>query len=187
MVALMKYNDSATRERVIEKTIELLKLHGVRGWNMDKLSAETALAKNTLYRIVGSKEKLMERVALKHCKRIYGRLLHISETSDDYFLTLEKLLQTYSEISPAYFAEIFIEYPGVKSTVETHFAEAKQRLIDYIAAGIRAGHVKDLGAEKIFELLRSIGFFFISVKDERERSEKIQFAFQCVLHGIVNR
>ena len=165
----MKYNDSTTQERVLEKTIELLKNHGVRGWNMDRLSAETDLAKNTLYKIVRSKERLMEEVALKHCKRIYSQLLHISE------------------ISPAYFAEIFIEYPGVKSTVESQFAEAKQRLIDYIAAGIRAGHVKDLGAEKIFELLRSIGFFFISTTDERERSEKIQFAFQCVLCGIINR
>ncbi len=183
----MKYNDGATRERVIEKTIELLKLHGVRGWNMDKLSAETDLAKNTLYKIVRSKESLMEEVALKHCKRIYSQLLHISESDDDYFSTLEKLLQTYSEISPAYFAEIFIEYPNVKSTVESQFAEAKQRLIEYIAAGIRAGYVKDLGAEKIFDLLRAIGFFFVSVKDERERSEKIQFAFQCVLCGIVNR
>lgn len=50
----------------------------------------------------------MEEVALKHCKRIYSQLLHISESGDDYFSTLEKLLQTYSEISPAYFAAIFI-------------------------------------------------------------------------------
>ena len=183
----MKYNDSATQEQVIEKTIELLKLHGVRGWNMDRLSAETKLAKNTLYRIVGSKENLMEQVALKHCKRVYGQLLRISDESGDYFKTLEKLLQTYSEISPAYFAEIFLEYPNVKSAVETHFVEAKQRLINYIEAGISAGHVKDLGAEKIFDLLRSIGLFFVGTTDKRERAEKIQFAFQCVLHGIVNR
>ena len=45
--------------KILQKTVELLQKHSVHGWNMDELSEQAGLSKNTLYKIIGSKEELM--------------------------------------------------------------------------------------------------------------------------------
>lgn len=185
----MKYNDKATERRVLEKATELLQRHGLRGWNMDRLAEETGLAKNTLYRIIGSKEELMERVALNHCRKIYARLMKVLEEGGDYLATFEKLVYAYSELSPTFFSELFLEYPRLEETVGKHNKATKKRLLEYADRGIRDGYFyENLEAEQLLELFRSIGIFYTHAGlSSDERAEKIKFAFRCVLYGIVHK
>ena len=64
----------------------------------------------------------------------------------------------------------------------------RQRLIDYIRRGIDENYLRaDLDAEKIFELLRSVSLLYDNKFSEHDRIEKLQFAFDCVMYGIVRK
>lgn len=183
----MKYNDAAMEQRVLQKAAQLMEKRGIRGWNMDQLAEETNLAKNTLYRIINSKEELMEQIVLRHCKRIYAILHQILQGNDSYMDTLEKLICAYSELLPAFFSEIFMEYPRIEEAVERQNTEIRQQVLGYIEQGIHDGYLrKELHAEQVFDLLRAVGLFYSELGKE-ERAGKMQFAFQCVLHGIVQK
>jgi len=60
----MKIHNEHIREKVNKCAKKLLYTHGVKGWNMTMLAAEAGLARNTLYKIIGSKEKLVETIVL---------------------------------------------------------------------------------------------------------------------------
>ena len=79
----MKYNDQNIEAKVLQKTFELLQKYGIRGWNMDMLSLQSGLSKNTLYKIIGSKEDLMERVTMNYYQEIYSQLTKILENAED--------------------------------------------------------------------------------------------------------
>ena len=61
-------------------------------------------------------------------------------------------------------------------------------MIDYIRRGIEEGYLReDLSVKKIFELLRSVALFYDSKFSEHERAEKIHFAFDCIIYGIIRK
>ena len=174
--------------RIFQKTVELLQKNGIRGWNMDELSLQSGLAKNTLYKIIGSKEDLMERIVMNYYQEIHSRLIEILDQAQDYDYTFKKSIQVYIDLSPAYFAEIFNEYPNIEKRVSTKYSAVRQRLIDYIRRGIDENYLRaDLDAEKIFELLRSVSLLYDNKFSDHERIEKLQFAFDCVINGIVRK
>ena len=184
----MKYNDQNIEAKVLQKTFELLQKYGIRGWNMDMLSLQSGLSKNTLYKIIGSKEDLMERVVLNHYQTIYLQLTRIIENAEDYIHTFKKMIQVYSDLSPAYFSEIFNEYPNIEIKISVQYAGLRQKLIDYIRRGVEEGYLReDLSVDKIFELLRSVALFYDSKFSEHERAEKIHFAFDCIIYGIIRK
>ena len=184
----MKYNDKNMETRIFQKTVELLQKNGIRGWNMDELSLQSGLAKNTLYKIIGSKEDLMERVVMNYYQEIHSRLIEILDQAQDYDYTFKKSIQVYIDLSPAYFAEIFNEYPNIEKRVSTKYSAVRQRLIDYIQRGIDEGYLRDdLDVEKTFELLRAVSLLYDNKFSEQERSEKMYFAFDCVMYGIVRK
>lgn len=182
----MKYRDENVEQKIIERTLEILEKRGLRGWNMAELAEETGLAKNTMYRIIGSKEKLMQQIAEVHCERIYSRLTQILETGGEYFATLETLATTYAELSPSYFAEIFREFPRIETAIAEKNSQAHKKLIQYINRGKGMNLIRnDLSAESIFELLRAVGLYYSANESESERQNKIKFAFNCIFHGIM--
>lgn len=184
----MKYNDKAMETRVLQKTVELLQKNGIRGWNMDELSLQSGLSKNTLYRIIGSKEDLMERIVTTYYQEIYSCLTEILGKADDYVYTFKRLIRVYSDLSPAYFSEILNEYPSIEQKIATRYSTVRQRLIDYIRRGVEEGYLReDLNVEKTFELLRSVSLIYDNKFSEQERAERIHFAFECIIYGIVRR
>ena len=174
--------------KILQKTVELLQKHSVHGWNMDELSEQAGLSKNTLYKIIGSKEELMERFMANYYQKIFARMAEILEAGGDYFYTFRKLTFVYSDLSPTYFAEIFKEYPAIEEKIIAKYAALRQRLIDYIQRGVDEGYLRaDLDAEKTFELLRTISLSYGGKFPEHERAENIHFAFECVAYGIVKK
>ncbi len=184
----MKYKDESVENAILQKTVEFLQRYGVRGWNMAELAEHSGLAKNTLYRVIESKELLMERVTTDYYNKIYSRLTEILEAGGDYIDTCKKLISVYIDLSPAYFSEIFKEYPALEKRIANKYAAVRQRMIDYIKKGVDAGILReDLDAEKTFELMRSVCLMYDTKFSEQERAEKIHFAFECITYGILKK
>ena len=184
----MKYKDEIVEGRILQSAVKFLQKYGVRGWNMSELAAEAGLAKNTLYKMVDSKETLMERIVTAHYNKIYSKLTEILEAGGDYTHTFKKLVLVYADLSPAYFADIFKEYPAIESRITDKYSKLRQRLIDYIKKGVDEKFLReDLDAEKTFDLMRLVCLIYGTNFSEQERAEKRHFAFECIIHGILKK
>lgn len=187
----MKFNDKQSEQRVLEKTVELLFRRGIRGWNMDQLAAEAGLAKNTLYRIIGSKEQLIERVTLDYCRRGHLRMVEIMDREDGYLEALEAMAEEFPEHMNSIYADflqdVFLEYPGLEKAVRSYRDEMTMRITDFIRRGIVEGYLReDLQPESVFELLQAIILFFVKASFKGpELSGRIREGFRCLLYGIV--
>ena len=189
----MKFNDKQSEQRVLDKTAELLSRRGIRGWNMDQLAAEAGLAKNTLYRIIGSKEQLIERVMLNYCRSGHLRIINIIDREDGYMETLKAIMDEYPEhmnsLYADFFQEVFLEYPSLEKSMRSYRDEMTIRITDFIRRGIAEGYLREnLQAESVFELLQAIILFFVQTGFKGpELSGKIHEGFYCILYGIVPR
>ena len=187
----MKVHDTELLERIIRLTGELIGRRGLKGWNMDLLAAEAGVAKNTLYKIITSKEDLIERVALHTIGSVQSQLAEIIREGDDYLETFEKLVAAFPRLLGTVGAdsmrEIFLEYPGVENSVRKHQDAVTDTIIDFIGRGIEAKILRDdVSAEFIFDLLRAIVLFQIgSGAAGEELSKNVETSFDCLARGLI--
>jgi len=187
----VKFNDKQNERRVLDKTAELLLRRGIRGWNMDQLAAESGLAKNTLYRIIGSKEQLIERVIIDRCRMGMVRMVEIIDREEDYLETLEAMADEFPQYMNTLYGdflyEIFLEYPHLENAISSHRNELSEHFTDYLKRGIDEGYLReDLQPEMMFEFLQAIILFFVNkgLKGP-EQAERIHEGFRCLLYGAV--
>lgn len=186
----MKFNNKQSEQQVLKKAAEFLFRHGIRGWNMDQLAAEAGLAKNTLYRIIGSKEQLIERVILDYCRSGHSRIIEIIDRENGYMETLKAIVEEYPEHMNSLYAdflqEVLLEYPGLEKAVRSYRDEMTTRITDFIRRGIVEGYLREaLQPETVFELLQAIILFYIKAGfNGLDLSGKIREGFCCILYGI---
>lgn len=186
----MKINDKYIEERIFERTAELISRLGLRGWNMDILSSEAGIAKNTLYKIIGSKEELIERVAKRNIRSVQSRLVEIIESEGDYLDILKRMVDEFSRLLNAVRAdsmrEIFLEYPAVEKSIRLHQDELTDRVLGFIEMGIEKEIFRnDVTADFVFDLLRAVVIFHIgSGATGDELSERIGLSFDCIFNGL---
>ena len=187
----MKFNDKQNERRVLDKTAEFLLRRGIRGWNMDQLAAESGLAKNTLYRIIGSKEQLIERVIIDRCRMGMAHMVGIIDRGEGYLETLEAMADEFPQYMSTFYGdflyEIFLEFPGLENAVRNHRNELSERFTDYLKRGIDEGYLReDLKPEEMLEFLQAIILFFVNQGLKgTEQAERIHEGFRCLLYGAV--
>jgi len=71
----MKSQNEHVIARVHEATVELLVSRGARGWNMDDLAANSGISKRTLYKIVISREAVVEKVVMDGLQESMDKIL----------------------------------------------------------------------------------------------------------------
>jgi len=185
----MKVHDKELEERILHHAAEMMARRGVRGWNMDQLAADVGLAKNTLYKMVRSKEDLVERVVISKIRTVQAKALEIAgdEAVDD----LEKLTATFTELIHSVYSEpmreIFLEYPAIEKRVRRHEDEITRKIIAFIQEGIDSGRLRgDLEAGFIFSLFQAMVLYFIKSEEIPlpALGAKLQNAFNCLINGI---
>lgn len=188
----MKANDSRVEQRIFQKTAELISRKGIKGWNMDQLAEASGLAKNTLYKMIGSKENLLQRVTLEHIKDVQSKLSEIIEDNRDYLSALEAVVSIFPDLlngnSTEQIREIFLEYPDIENCVRSHQDDSTKILLDFIQKGIDNGVLSDsLDAMQVFETLQAIVLFYMKKNlSAEERSARISTSIGYLLRGIRN-
>ena len=186
----MKFNDVNIEQRVLEKTADLILEKGIKGWNMDQLSDEVGLAKNTLYKIIGSKEVLIETVILKFIISVQKQLVSVINNEKDYLTAFQKIINLFPMLINNFYTdfmkEIFIEYPSIEKSVSSHQDEITKAIINFIGKGIEEGIIKnDIPKEFIFEMFQALVLYFIkSGAKGEELSKKLSVSFNCLIHGM---
>lgn len=186
----MKFNDVNIEQRVVEKTSDLIFRKGIKGWNMDQLSEEAGLAKNTLYKIIGSKEVLIEKVVIRFITSVQKQLVSVINEEEDYLRAFQKVINLFPELlnnlHTDFMQEIFIEYPYVEKSVRTHQDEITKSIINFIGKGIDEGIIRnDITKEFLFEMLRALVLHYIKCGAKGEElSEKLAISFSCIIDGV---
>ena len=186
----MKARDRNIRERVFHCAGEYILQRGIRGWNMDQLAAAAGITKRTLYKIITSKEELVESVVLGFIRGVQERIGEIAAKEDDFFAAMEKLVTEFplmvNSINSRSMQEVFLEYPSI----ERHVYEQREELTGEVQAfferGIQNGFLRsDVDASFILQLFQAVVLYFIRFEDTGDTySEKFRLAFHCLIHGI---
>lgn len=186
----MKYNDKEIEQRVFEQVSDLLHKKGIRGWNMDRLSEQSGLAKNTLYKIIGSKEDVIEKVVLQQIHHIQSRLVAVMQSEDDYLSALECVITLFPELINTFYAEhmqeIFNEYPRIEKSVRRHRDEMTSNIIGFMRKGVGCGVLReDLNPIIVFDFFQAVVMHSMkSGLKRQEISEHIAVSFRYLLDGI---
>ncbi len=187
----MKVNNLEIREMVVAKTLEMIISKGLRGWNMVDLAAQTGLAKQTLYRIIGSKEKVIEEVVISQMEYTFGGLDNLINENTDYITIGKKILEESPKFLSAFprvtLPEIYREYPAIETKALQIQQKLSKRLISFIKRGMDEGIIRDdFKPGFLFDLMRGgvLEHYIRSGLTGTELQSTLQTAFSCFLEGI---
>lgn len=186
----MKFNDVNIEQRILQKTADLILRRGIKGWNMDQLSQEVGLAKNTLYKIIGSKEGLIEKIIIENIRSVQKQIAGVIANEKDPLVALEKVVIIFPNLLNNNcidsMQEIFIEYPAIEKSVRRHQDEITESIIYFIDKCIQEGIIRsDITKEFMFEMLKGLVLHLIKndTKGE-EMSKELEVAFNCLMNGV---
>jgi AcrR family transcriptional regulator len=186
----MKVCNADIKERVIRTTSGLLKKNGLRGWNMDILARETGIAKNTLYKIVGSKERLFEQVILSKMEEDLLQVRHIINDEKDYARAVDRITGKFVDLTKDnidyVFPSIYREYPGLEKKVRTSQKQITSFIIDFIRKGMDQGLIRDdVAPEFVLDLIEGIALHYFRTGVSGTKFEKaFQSAMDCLANGL---
>ena len=140
----MKIRDEKIQENVIRATEKLYLKQGINGWNMDTVARESGLAKNTLYKIIGSKEQLVVTIVIGRLRHNVDEIVGIFEKEKDFVKAVEtgahRLARSISMDNPLALPAVFREYPSIKETFDEISRELSTSIHGHLNRARKAGH-----------------------------------------------
>jgi len=189
----MKTKNKLLEEKIINNAINYLSGHGIKGWNMNDLAAESGITKRTLYKIIISKEQLVLEIILKSIDETRKKFLEITRSGADYIDCLDRIVSGIPELMKnvyiTRFSEILREYPDIEPKIvaenEIFFMEFKE----FFQSGVDRGIIKKfVTPEFILDVFQSLLLFFAKYSPSREEAlEKLSLALHCMVHGGINK
>jgi len=186
----LKTTDKRLEQRIMDSATSFIFQKGVRGWSMDQLAATAGLAKNTLYKMVSSKEDLVEKVIVEYVQGIQSKMVAIIDNEPDYLTALDRMAEHFSEVVGGphinILQEVFMDYPSIEETVYRHRDELTVRIIRFLEEGINKGILRsDLEPGLIFQMLQALVLYFArSTSEGPELRGKLKLAFKCLINGV---
>jgi AcrR family transcriptional regulator len=186
----MKIHDPEFRALVLRKAIELIVRRGVKGLNMADLARASGLAKNTLFKIIGSKERLIEAVVIYQMEHSLSLLTTIIREEGEYRAAagriLEELPLFLAEGPRVPASEIFLQYPAIHRTAEEFQKKAATAVIAFIRKGQKEGHIRDdVTPEFLSDLIRGIvDHYSASGLRGEALKDALADAFHCLREGV---
>lgn len=189
----MKYNDQAILNNIYDKTKELLTIRGVKGWNMDQLAKESGLAKNTLYKIIGSKENVIIEVISRDirivCEQIEDLLNGDAKHIGDVLQVAEIFSNAMAKTHGAYLDEVYLEYPNSAKII----IEKKQQTMDSLQAFLKRNIENNVFRQDVDEvllvnILEGIFLQLLRMGDTGDKLlQQLTKTFDYLLNGVIKR
>jgi hypothetical protein len=160
------------------------------------LAVEAGLARNTLYKIIGSKEQLIEAIVIAHVRKnaevanIYngnedvwrnkGTLLKAIKRSTAYFVN------HMSSFEPVIIPQVYKEYPAIEHKVRILVDKLTTENEHFLKKGIQLGFLrKDLDIKAYNDILIGMVDYYIQSGTDRDIFKKrVKHILDYVLEGI---
>ena len=186
----MKAENPDVIAKVKDLAFELIHAKGVRGWCMSDLARKAGLAKNTLYKIAGSKEGLIERLVIDQLARTLTLLVSIIESEKEYRPAARRVLSEapgYLAAAPRLaFREIFLEYPAIEKNTGQYREKANLALRDFLRKGMVEGDIRnDVTPDFLIDLIQGIVDHYLGSGLSGEAlQDTLTKAFRCLREGV---
>jgi AcrR family transcriptional regulator len=187
----LKINNSAIQKNIITLTETLLIKYGIRGWNMDTVTHRAGMAKNTLYKIIGTKEQLIEKIVISKLRANIDAIVGIFKREPEFLKAVEigsrHLVHAISEDNPLILTQVFREYPAIKEKFDTIALKLGTSIHYYLNRAKKSGIIrKDVDNDILISSVTAIINHYLSLPYKgKEFEERIYKAFTYLLRGIL--
>lgn len=156
-----KSADTGIQNSIVEKTRRALVARGPKALNMDKLARSAGVSKRTLYKIIGTKEQLIERIVLEHLQRNFNLINTILSEEAPPRTALTRICSEFprqlNAFGPIVVPEVYREYPAIQKKARKFQDRIADKVIAFYRVNIHKGLVRnDVTPEFIFDLTRGI-------------------------------
>lgn len=178
------------QERVTKVAMEMILRFGLRGLNMVELAKECGLAKATLYKIIGSKEDLVQEIALEIFRINIVAVLDPMMKYDDPVIATKQFLDKYFdyaiESQKILVNQIYKEYPLIEMDAKKNHEEMVAKMQDRFKTWQELNLIRtDVDVVAILEALQALNEFYIrSDYTKDEVIKRLRVAFTAVFRGI---
>ena len=175
---------------VINTAAGLIAKKGPKGWSTAELARECGMAKNTLYKIIGSKEELVETIVLGQIDVTIDWHKNIIHQTKDYRAAASRMFKEAPGFLAARprvtFPEIFLEFPALADKAREHERRAASEIMAFIRQGQKEKHIRnDMEPEFLSNLIRGIVEHYTRSGLEGEAlSRALLKAFTCLREGV---
>lgn len=137
------YND--LQEKIYTATLKLIQTYGVKGWTMDMVCEEANLAKDTLYRIIKSKNQLVNDVIKTLLEKHTKDINELTQLDKDFFeiftLLCQKLGDLLNKLGTPQIKSLFREYPNIEVTILQYTNQLDHSIAHYLDNGKTLGFI----------------------------------------------
>ncbi|MBU2552498.1 MAG: TetR/AcrR family transcriptional regulator [Proteobacteria bacterium] len=178
------------QDLVLQKAAGFIARRGPKGWSTAELARECGLAKNTLYKIIGSKEQLFETIVLGQIDTTIELLKTIIREEKGYRSAALRMLEQgpffLAERPRVALPEIFLEFPALEAKALSHQKRAAVEIIDFIRQGQDGGDIRsDVEPEFLYDLVRGIlEHYTRSGLEGDSLIQALRKAFVCLREGV---
>lgn len=194
----MKAHNEHIQKKVYENAKQLMYTHGVKGWNMGMLAAKSGMARNTLFKIVGSKEKLIELVVLSQIRDQAESTVDFIERHKDWHdkdavihtlsRAMEKFVKKMSLFEPIILPQVFKEYPAIESKVNNEVKHLSTLANSFFNRGKKTGVIrKNVDPEAFMDVAQSIVNYYIRKGVNTSLFEdRLRKIFEYMFRGVMS-
>jgi AcrR family transcriptional regulator len=185
-----KVQNPEIRDMVLQKAAGLIARRGPKGWSTAELARECGLAKNTLYKIIGSKQELVETVVLGQIDTTTAFLKAIIRQESGYRSAALRMVAEGPSLLAGRprvrFTEIFLEYPALERKALDYQKRAAAEIIRFIRQGQAGGHIRgDMAPEFLYDLIRGIADHYARAGLKGDLlADALHKAFICLREGV---
>lgn len=185
----MKVNNESVYELILDQTKELLNQYGIKGWSMDRLAKQSGVAKNTLYKIVQSKENAVYRVIVRDMEYINGELKAVIEANMakvDTNALIDLFAELFGKMHGPYLQQFFLEYPASMLDIKSRVDRIEGLVLQLIEAMKEEEILRpDCDGVIVYESLRGMSIEFIQQGYSGEQfAHRVRQSFRYLVEGI---
>lgn len=187
----MKIKNPTIIKKVQEETLKLIASKGCRGWNMDELAKNSNMSKDTLYRLIGTKEKWLAKVFMNQMSENKKIIIEIIDNKDENEKKIELIFNSITEFISKMNSEnmlsIMNDYPQIFKDLSIAKIEIDDLIIQYIDKLIECRYITNkYDARFIYEVVNAEIFHFIRLESDNSCNENIKNALNIIKRGLQN-
>lgn len=184
---LKKYTEEI-KLRIYHTTFDLIRTFGIKGWNMDMLCSELNIAKDTLYRIIKTKENLLNEMMDEILSQHEIQVDEIIKAEEDFDVILEKLsikiAKFLVDFGTLQLKSLFKEYPSIQNNVNDYALRFDDKVSILLRNGIDNGIIKEnVDVELVSKSVRYISIAILSENVSHVDSEISKY-ISYIMEGI---
>lgn len=184
----MKYCDKTVEKQLLAIADRYVFSASETCWSMDSLAKEAGMSKNTLYKIVGTKEKLVARVLLARIRINQLQVLKHVDKETDFAAAFEQMVTRIAGAAALINEKVRAligEFPALENVMVRERERITEMLKEkFVAAQVAGAISADADVEIFFKVCQSVMIYFIKHEPQALFEKRLNEALRMIISGI---